>query len=828
MESDPFRASGHGKEPIMVLAPLQDGHHKDADLMMKDSPTMDTVESPPLIGLTDSLCPSPAGQIKGIEVDVPQPALELEESQSAPSEPSPRSRSTRSARSQSPKSNRSGRRGYRNRSLTKFEVRLAMLRHYIGELLNSQKFDSFLGLIIIANAVNIGLDLTWRAEGKDTTICGTLEHVFLAVYVVELLMRLFVDCRRAVSDNWVRFDTFLVVVGVLSQWILEPFFSDVSEVNTLILLRMARLLRLAKTVRYLMRFRELWLLVVGLANSAYTMIYTILLLVVILYIFACLILQLLYQHPMIQEDEEFARVVKENFRASAKKRIYRSKSYLESNLPAAMVTLLQFVSFDNIVYVYKPLADRDGVLLLYFVLVILVVGIVIMNLVTAVIVNSSLEQAAKDKSLLHAIEEQNRKKVLAELRSMFFRLDHDNSGEVSRDEIAAIAPREQKMLRDLTGFDNAVELFDALDLQESGEIGRSIRVGQLSTTKQVEHIKHHVAKYMAETDKMKSLLHELVSGMQRMESGVNSMSSAAWVAGAPSDQRHSFIAAPQFFAPFDTGITSGQRPGWGEETAESGRETNKDSTENGGSSAPLFTTPQPRSGCPWLGESGASITAKATELARKLVPDTWGRGGLPQHEPAPAWADELIRDVRSLRSITQSFVCSSLAELQARLATPGHPRAPAGISSSAGDPYYMDNPANSPQDHFHINGLGVAPPELSCRSAAKAVRGLIAASRPKATLATTHQAMPMLQPPQVFDDPDKTGASRSNWEDWMVNLRGEDVWLAGPRDLSWYTGQPPLPGLCPGVSPDGAIRALPMPTLNKVTRKQVQEYFDNS
>ena len=68
--------------------------------------------------------------------------------------------------------------------------------------------------------------------------------------------------RRATSQ-----DTFLVVVGVLSQWILEPFFSDVSEargapkrqsptpsdvhgeVNTLILLRMARLLRLAPRTR---------------------------------------------------------------------------------------------------------------------------------------------------------------------------------------------------------------------------------------------------------------------------------------------------------------------------------------------------------------------------------------------------------------------------------------------------------------------------------------------------------------------------------------------------------------------------------------------------
>ncbi|CAE7895868.1 unnamed protein product [Symbiodinium necroappetens] len=276
------------------------------------------------------------------------------------------------------------------------------------------------------------------------------------------------------------------------------------------------------------------------------------------------------------------------------------------NLPAAMVTLLQFVSFDNIVHVYKPLGDRDGVLLLYFVLVILVVGIVIMNLVTAVIVNSSLEQAAKDKSLLHAIEEQNRKKVLADLRAMFFRLDHDNSGEVSRDEIAAIAPREQKMLRDLTGFDNAVELFDALDLQESGEIGieefcqglQQIAVSESPLEikrmqKQVEHIKHHVAKYMAETDQMKSLLHELVSGMQRMESGVNSMSSAAWVAGAPSDQRHSFIAAPgHFFVPLDNDVTHGPRPGLGGETTESGKETHKDSAENGGSSSPSTPTPK--------------------------------------------------------------------------------------------------------------------------------------------------------------------------------------------------------------------------------------------
>jgi len=73
-----------------------------------------------------------------------------------------------------------------------------------------------------------------------------------------------------------------------------------------------------------------------------------------------------------------------------------------------------------------------------------------------------------------------------------------------------------------------------------------------------------------------------------------------------------------------------------------------------------------------------------------------------------------------------------------------------------------------------------------------------------------------------------SGPSRSHFEDWMVNLRGEDRWLAKDRDLDWYTGKPPLRGQCPGVDDDGCIRSLPMPNLGSITRKGAQEYFDNS
>ena len=70
--------------------------------------------------------------------------------------------------------------------------------------------------------------------------------------------------------------------------------------------------------------------------------------------------------------------------------------------------------------------------------------------------------------------------------------------------------------------------------------------------------------------------------------------------------------------------------------------------------------------------------------------------------------------------------------------------------------------------------------------------------------------------------------NRTHFEEWMVNLRGEHEWLSSARKEDWYTGKHPSHGVCPGVSADGRIHSLPMPNLHKVTRKQAQDYFDNS
>jgi len=199
------------------------------------------------------------------------------------------------------------------------------------------------------------------------------------------------------------------------------------------------------------------MLVRGLLSSGSTMLHTLVLCVVILYIFGCISIEMITLAVQDKEDqlpEEVMDLVQTHFRS----------------LPTAMLTLVQFISFDNIVYIYKPMIEADPKLAIFFILAILVVGVALMNLVTAVIVNSAMEQALQDKDLMRSLEAQKKKKMLKELRQMFVRLDVDGSGDISRDELVNMCKEDQQLLSGLLTTNSPVEMFDALDIDGSGDI----------------------------------------------------------------------------------------------------------------------------------------------------------------------------------------------------------------------------------------------------------------------------------------------------------------------------------------------------------------------
>merc|ERR1719174_2260463 len=114
--------------------------------------------------------------------------------------------------------------------------------------------------------------------------------------------------------------------------------------------------------------------------------------------------------------------------------------------------------------------EKNMFLIPFFVLFILVVPISLMNLVTAVIVEGSLEQAKQDREVAKAYKNHLIVKMMPRIEKMFEQLDADGSGDISLDEIEAAPPELAEELAKCFETDDMVELFEILDVNQSGTV----------------------------------------------------------------------------------------------------------------------------------------------------------------------------------------------------------------------------------------------------------------------------------------------------------------------------------------------------------------------
>jgi len=336
------------------------------------------------------------------------------------------------------------------------------MRGLVGRLLETPLFDGGISVVVAVNSITIGIEQGYRLRGESVEVFQHLETGFLAVYLLELCLRFYSKRCKCLDSNWVRFDCLLVLVGVFSHWVIGPLAEkwQSSQISTLLVLRVARLLRLARTMRLVVKFRDLWMLAQGLLNSLNTLVHTLALGLVLLYIVGCVAMELI---PLAMTangealDDSTRALISDSFRS----------------LPVTMLTLVQFITFDNVVYIYKPLIEADASLALFFMAAILLLGVVFMNLVTAIIVNGGLEQAMQDNDLKKATEEAKRKQMLISLECAFHRVDTNNSGAISRKELEAIDAEDKCLLQEILGLDDLLNVFDYLDVEGTGEIGIS-------------------------------------------------------------------------------------------------------------------------------------------------------------------------------------------------------------------------------------------------------------------------------------------------------------------------------------------------------------------
>eukprot|EP00929_Paragymnodinium_shiwhaense_P087119 TRINITY_DN47409_c0_g1_i1.p1 TRINITY_DN47409_c0_g1~~TRINITY_DN47409_c0_g1_i1.p1 ORF type:complete len:391 (-),score=50.34 TRINITY_DN47409_c0_g1_i1:962-2134(-) len=293
-----------------------------------------------------------------------------------------------------------------------------------SRLIQHPAFDVFIGLTIIMNTSLVGIEQSYELQERFPGAMLAVESVFLCIFLAELGCRLRAHgVKKSLKDSWIRLDIVLLVIGVTVTWLLSPAILEAvpSTLTNVGVLRAARVFRLARMVRLVMRFQSLWMLMQGLLNSINTMLSVLVVLTGILYMFACIGFDMVGKHEMLENpeaDDLFVEIAQRHF----------------SSLPASMLTIFSFLVFDDVRQIYWPLVDQDPALMFYFLAVVFTVGIVLANLITAVLVNGAIEQASQDKDAKALQDKRMRERRMQEIIQLFRSLDDDSSGMITRAE----------------------------------------------------------------------------------------------------------------------------------------------------------------------------------------------------------------------------------------------------------------------------------------------------------------------------------------------------------------------------------------------------------
>eukprot|EP00931_Biecheleriopsis_adriatica_P086758 TRINITY_DN61355_c0_g1_i1.p1 TRINITY_DN61355_c0_g1~~TRINITY_DN61355_c0_g1_i1.p1 ORF type:complete len:558 (-),score=101.68 TRINITY_DN61355_c0_g1_i1:70-1743(-) len=327
-------------------------------------------------------------------------------------------------------------------------------------IVESIKFDIVIGIVILFSTICVGLEQSWKLEGRSVFLFQVLESLFLLCYILEFALRWYALRKECLQDVWVRFDLALIVLGIFTYWVVEPIFATMDMnrgFGPLLMLRALRLARIAKLARFLSNFKEFWMLTRGLINCAPLVLYTFVIFALCLYTFACVAMEVIGQHPLVEEDDEFRKHAQKYF----------------GSLFASLMSLMRYACLGNTGQVHDLLIEKDPTLAVYFVIVSFVVSLILFHVLGAVIYSSALEQNQQEVDESKSVQAESWTKLISGLRDLFFRLDEDMSGQLSKEELLNIDPVDFQELCAALGHSPKMEpahVFDALDVDKSGEI----------------------------------------------------------------------------------------------------------------------------------------------------------------------------------------------------------------------------------------------------------------------------------------------------------------------------------------------------------------------
>mmetsp|Transcript_54703 Transcript_54703/g.123096 ORF Transcript_54703/g.123096 Transcript_54703/m.123096 type:complete len:502 (-) Transcript_54703:93-1598(-) len=276
----------------------------------------------------------------------------------------------------------------------------------------SDSFNMFLGLVIIANAIVIGLETEF---GRKHFI--VLEHIFNSVFVIEMVLRMRAAGCSYFKEMWNCFDFTLVVLGTLDLWIIPLAMggadSSMYQFSVMRLLRILRLMRILRVVRLFRMFHHLALIMQAFYKALQIVLLISLLVFILDYACAIVLTQGVGNQSAEWGDEK--EKIEQWF----------------GSIPRSMQSLLMIMTLCNWDEIATALTKHLPAPVVYAGLVfyIMVTSYTMISLITGIISESLITSQQEFKRRKLQSMEEKRKEVAADLREFLYEMHEDEKDD---------------------------------------------------------------------------------------------------------------------------------------------------------------------------------------------------------------------------------------------------------------------------------------------------------------------------------------------------------------------------------------------------------------
>lgn len=275
--------------------------------------------------------------------------------------------------------------------------------------MSSEAFDIAVGLAISLNGIVIGMEMDWKTSDNEA-IFGYLESIFLALFTVELAVKVYVfRCKYfLLLCHWL--DAIIVVSGFCAIGL--RLVGDLQTATRQIqLFKFARLLRLVRLIRISTQFRPLWLLVKGLSTCVAPVTATMALLLANCYVFGAVAVEYVSSDPDMQQVQfgRLGHTVGEKF----------------GSMPLALFSLLHLFAINEVGDQGFDIAQQQPLAVLYVGAFVFAVVVALLNLFTGVLAENANSIAANDEELSRAIKLTEWEGCCEELEVLFLEMTLD-------------------------------------------------------------------------------------------------------------------------------------------------------------------------------------------------------------------------------------------------------------------------------------------------------------------------------------------------------------------------------------------------------------------